>query len=303
MSAVERSPSANAGVSSAEVPGSTSGAIAGSTGEGGEGRRDFSESVSGILALQVLAFVLFVGIWELLVVTEIANPILVPAPSSIAAQLASDTVEIFTGGQMQTHFVTTLVEILVGFVMAVVIGVGLGAFMSEFRLFRRAIYPYVIAINSTPRIAFAPLFLIWFGFGLASKVAMVVAIASFPILVNTIAGLSATSQEQLKLMRAVGATRWQTFRKVRWPNALPYLFAGLESGIVFAAVGAVVAEFAGGNEGLGYVTLIGQELFQLDRAFSAIVLLMIQGFVLHRLVVISRRRTVFWQDPDAAIGV
>lgn len=261
-----------------------------------------SESWLGITLLQLGALIAFVALWEILVRTEVANPILVPAASGVIAQLSGDVVEIVTGGPMRTHFMTTLIEILVGFVAAVVIGVGLGAAMSEFALFRRAVYPYVIAINSTPRIAFAPLFIIWFGFGLASKVAMVIAIATLPVLVNTIAGLGATSADMLQLMRSVGATRWQTFVKVRVPTALPYLFAGLETAIVFAAVGAVVAEFAGGNEGLGYVTLIGQELFQLDRAFSAIALLMVQGFVLHRLVVITRRRTVFWHDPEKTIG-
>ena len=253
------------------------------------------KSVLSTIGLQLGALVGFLAIWEFAVLSGLVNAILVPAPTEIGAQLATDIVGIVTGGPMAGHFFTTLSEILVGFALSVVIGVTLGAALSEFPLFRRAVYPYVIALNTAPRIAFAPLFIIWFGFGLGSKVAMVVAIATFPILINTMAGLMASDPDTVKLSRSLGATRMQTFYKIRFRTALPYVFAGLETGIIFAAVGAVVAEFTAGNQGLGYVTLVGQELFQLDRAFSAIILMMVQGFLLHRLVVYIGRKLVFWQ--------
>lgn len=261
-------------------------------------RRSPKWSGKGLLAtigLQLGALVGFLALWEFSVWSGAVNEILVPPPSAIGAQLVADVLDIFAGGPMAGHFFTTLSEILVGFGLSVVIGVTLGAALSEFPLFRRAVYPYVIALNTAPRIAFAPLFIIWFGFGLGSKVAMVVAIATFPILINTMAGLLASDPDTLKLARSLGATRMQTFYKIRFRTALPYVFAGLETGIIFAAVGAVVAEFTAGNQGLGYVTLVGQELFQLDRAFSAIILMMLQGFLLHRTVVYIGRRMVFWQ--------
>jgi NitT/TauT family transport system permease protein len=258
-------------------------------------RRKFTDTRIGTLTLQVGSLLAFLAVWELSVASGVVNEILVPAPSAIVEQLAEDTVSLVTGGDMLGHFMTTLTEVVVGFAFAAVLAIVVGVLLSEFTLFRKAVYPYVIALSATPRIAFAPLFIVWFGFGLTSKVVMVAAIAAFPILVNTMAGMDATDRESLKLMRSLGATRWQTFRRLKVPTSLPFVFAGLESGIIFAAVGAVVAEFTGGSEGLGYLTLVGQELFRLDLAFSAIIFLALQGVLLHRLVIVSRRRVVFWQ--------
>lgn len=255
------------------------------------------------MALQVGALVAFLGIWEALTASGLIADYLIPQASDVLVVLWQNVVEILTGGPMQAHFVTTLIEIVLGFLGSVVIGVAVGALLAEFEPLRRALYPYVVAINATPRIAFAPLFVIWFGFGYTSKIVMAIAIAAFPVLVNTLAGLSATDADDLRLMRSLGATRGQILRRVRIPTALPYLFAGFETAMLFAAVGAVIGEFMGGNQGLGYVTLLAQELFRLDEAFAAIVLLGIQGFVLHRLVVIARRKFVFWQsDRQAPTG-
>ena len=255
------------------------------------------------LALQLSALFVVVGALELLTATGAIHSILVPRPSEIVVALWHDFIEIFTGGEMLGHFNTTLIEVVVGFVASVVLGVGIGALLSEFQLVRRALYPYILGANAVPRIAFAPLFIIWFGFDLTPKIAMVITISTFPILVNTMAGLSATDRDTLKLMRSLGTTRWQLFRKVRMPIALPYLFAGLETAIIFASVGAIVAEFTGGSRGLGFVTLAAQELFRLPEAFSAIILIAVQAIILHRLIVIAGRKVIFWQADEAKTEV
>src|SRR5690606_30038958 len=144
-----------------------------------------------------------------------------------------------TGGPMWTHFYTTLIEILLGFVFSVVLGVAIGAALAEFKPLQRATFPYVVAANATPRIAFAPMIVIWFGFEMASKVVMAVAVAIFPVIVNTMAGFAATDRDELRLMRSLGATRMQVLWRLRIPTALPYLFAGFETAMLFAAVGAV----------------------------------------------------------------
>ena len=251
------------------------------------------------LALQLSALVVVVGAWEFLTATGAIHSILVPRPSEIAVALWHDFIQILTGGEMLGHFNTTLIEVVVGFLASVVLGVGIGALLSEFELVRRALYPYILGANAVPRIAFAPLFIIWFGFDLTPKIAMVITISTFPILVNTMAGLSATDRDTLKLMRSLGTTRWQLFRKIRMPFALPYLFAGLETAIIFASVGAIVAEFTGGSRGLGFVTLAAQELFRLPEAFSAIILIAVQAIILHRLIVIAGRKVIFWQADEA----
>lgn len=250
------------------------------------------------VGLQVLTAVIVLGLWELLTATEIIAGYLLPRASDVLVTFWRDVVDIVTGGRMWMHFYTTLIEIVLGFIGSVIIGVSIGAVLAEFKPLERAVYPYVVAANATPRIAFAPLIVIWFGFDYTSKVVMAIAVAAFPVIVNTIAGLGATDRDDLRLMRSLGATRLQVLWRVRLPTALPYLFAGFETAMLFSAVGAVIGEFMGGNAGLGYVTLLAQELFRLDDAFSAIALLSIQGFVLHRLVVIARRRLVFWQTDS-----
>lgn len=269
--------------------------------QGAEPQREGGRGVSVIktVALQVSALAIFLGAWEVLTVSGIIPSYLLPTAGEVLAALGEDIRDILTGGPMWTHFYTTLVEILLGFFFSAVIGVAVGAILAEFKTIQRATYPYVVAANATPRIAFAPLVVIWFGFDWASKVVMAVAVAVFPVIVNTMAGLAATDRDDLRLMRSLGATRSQLMWRVRIPTALPYIFAGLETAMLFAAVGAVIGEFMAGNAGLGYVTLLAQELFRLDDAFSAIVLLSVQGFLLHRLVVIAGRRLVFWQAESA----
>jgi NitT/TauT family transport system permease protein len=257
-------------------------------------------SLAKTVLLQLGALALFLGTWEVLTATDVIPSYLLPRASEVLAALGRDVVDILTGGRMWTHFYTTLIEILLGFFFSVVIGVAVGAVLSEFKTVQRATYPYIVAANATPRIAFAPLIVIWFGFDFASKIVMAVAVAVFPVIVNTMAGLAATDRDDLRLMRSLGATRSQLLRRVRIPTALPYLFAGFETAMLFAAVGAVIGEFMAGNAGLGYVTLLAQELFRLDDGFSAIVLLSVQGFLLHRLVVVARRRFVFWQAESGS---
>jgi NitT/TauT family transport system permease protein len=253
------------------------------------------------VVLQIGALALFLGIWEALTASGIIPNYLLPRASEVLAALWRDVLDILSGGPMWTHFYTTLIEILLGFFFAAVIGIAVGALLSEFQLVRQALYPYIVAANATPRIAFAPIVVIWFGFDYASKVVMAVAIAVFPVLVNTMAGLAATDRDDLRLMKSLGATRTQLLWRVRIPTALPYIFAGLETAMLFSAVGAVLGEFMAGNAGLGYVTLLAQELFRLDDAFAAIALLSLQGFVLHRLVVIAGRRIIFWQAGESLV--
>jgi NitT/TauT family transport system permease protein len=263
------------------------------TADDGRGSRWVSASKTVAVQVGMLAAVL--GLWEALTTSGIIPHYLLPRASEVLTTLGADLVDIVTGGPMWTHFYTTLIEILLGFTFSVVIGVAIGALLAEFAPVQRAAYPYVVAANATPRIAFAPLIVIWFGFDYASKVVMAVAIAVFPVIVNTMAGLAATDRDDIRLMRSLGATRSQLLWRVRLPTALPYLFAGFETAMLFSAVGAVIGEFMAGNAGLGYVTLLAQELFRLDDAFSAIALLSVQGFLLHRLVVVARKRLVFWQ--------
>jgi ABC-type nitrate/sulfonate/bicarbonate transport system permease component len=145
-------------------------------------------------------------------------------------------------GLYLSNFWVTLCEALLGFVIAAVTGIMLGAVIAQFRLMEQTFYPYLVALQTLPKIAIAPLIIVWFGFGISSKVIIAATVAFFPVLVNVIVGLKTIDPAKLDLMRSLRASRWQTFRLVTFPNALPFVFAGLDIAVVFSVLGAIVGE-------------------------------------------------------------
>jgi len=245
-----------------------------------------------------LVFVLFVTLWEWVVRAWNVPNFLVPAPSTVAGALGRGV----RTGLYLTNFWITLFEALVGFVIAAVAGIVLGAIIAQFRLVERTFYPYLVALQTLPKIAIAPLVIVWFGFGISSKVIIAGMVAFFPVLVNVIVGLKTVDAAKLDLMRSLRATRWQTFRLVTFPNALPFVFAGLDIAIVFSVLGAIVGEFVGSQKGLG--NLILQFNFSLDVAgvFAVLILLSVMGVVLHLVMQAVQRHVIFWAEPDETIS-
>ena len=162
------------------------------------------------------------------------------------------------------HTWVTVWEVLLGFFIGSGVGLLLGTIISQFRIIEATLRIYLVAIQSLPKIALAPIIVLWFGFGLTSKVVIICLLTFFPLLINSMAGFKAVDPERLELMRALGANPWQIFWKVRLPSAMPYIFAGLDMAAVFAVVGAVVGEFVGAQRGLG--TLILSMNAQMDIA-------------------------------------
>ncbi len=237
-------------------------------------------------------FVVVVGIWEAAIRIWEVPIYIVPAPSDVWVALVNG----LSSGAYITNGAHTLSEALLGFLCAAVAGVVLGSFIASFRLVEKTLYPYLIAIQTTPKVAIAPLFIIWFGFGMTSKVVIAAIISFFPILVNVIAGLRSIDANKIELMRSLRATRWQIFTMVRLPNALPIIFAGFNIAIIFSILGAIVGEFVGSREGLG--NLILQMNFNLDTAgvFGALVCLSAMGITLHLIMHWLQRKLVFWAD-------
>ena len=245
-----------------------------------------------------LVFVLFVTLWEWVVRAWNVPNFLVPAPSTVAGALGRGV----RTGLYLTNFWITLFEALVGFVIAAVAGIVLGAIIAQFRLVERTFYPYLVALQTLPKIAIAPLVIVWFGFGISSKVIIAGMVAFFPVLVNVIVGLKTVDAAKLDLMRSLRATRWQTFRLVTFPNALPFVFAGLDIAIVFSVLGAIVGEFVGSQKGLG--NLILQFNFSLDVAgvFAVLILLSVMGVALHLVMQAVQRHVIFWAELDETIS-
>lgn len=239
-----------------------------------------------------LLFVLIVGIWETVCRVFHVPVFLVPPPSLIW--------QSFIGGLASGVYVVnalwTLAEAMGGFGIAAVMGLLLGAVIAQSQLIERVLYPYLITIQTTPKVAIAPLFVIWFGFGISSKIIMAATVAFFPILVNVIAGLRSIDRDKVELMRSLNASRWQIFRMAQLPNSLPIIFAGLQVAVVFSILGAIVGEFVGSKVGLGNIIL--QANTNLDSAgmFGALVCLSIMGIALHLLMSWLQRKLVFWAD-------
>jgi NitT/TauT family transport system permease protein len=266
--------------------------------------RELADDPAGFLAarpqvvLIPLVFVVVVALWEWVVRQFEVPAFIAPAPSAVLASLAGG----FRSRLYVEHFGVTLYETLLGFLIAAASGIVLGAVIAQFRLVEQTVYPYLVALQTLPKIAIAPLIIVWFGFGISSKVIIAAMVGFFPVLVNVIVGLKTVDQSKLDLMRSLDATRWQTFRLVKFPNALPFVFAGLDIAIVFSVLGAIVGEFVGAQRGLG--NLILQFNFNLDIAgvFAVMILLSGLGVALHLLMQAIQRRVIFWAEPDQVIG-
>jgi NitT/TauT family transport system permease protein len=242
-----------------------------------------------------LLLVVLLALWEGAVRLFQVQPLLLPAPSAIGKALYQG----LTSGFLVRHFLVTFFETAAGFVLGAVGGLVLGGLIAQSARLERMIYPYVIAFQTIPKVAIAPLIVIWFGYGLSAKVVIAATIAFFPVLANTIVGLRAVPEDQLELMAAFMASKRQTLWKVRVPQALPYILVGLDVAAVLAVIGAVVGEFVSAKEGLGFQIL--QSGFALDTAsvFAALVLLAVMGIGIHIGMRALRRRLLYWhKDTD-----
>jgi NitT/TauT family transport system permease protein len=249
------------------------------------------------LADQAVAIALiaaFICFWEAVCRFGLVSALVLPPPTAVVRELWYVCREIAIGGPLRVDLLVTFYEALAGFVLAVVFAFVCGILIAEIAVLRRVMMPYLVAVNAAPKIAFAPLLVVWFGFGTGSKVVMAALIAFFPILVNVVAGLAGADSAKLRLMRSLAASRWMTFSKVKLPESLPMIFAGLKTAIVFAVVGAVVGEFVGADAGLGH--MIKQTDYQLDVAltFAIIVILSLVGILLFYAVEWFERRALFW---------
>lgn len=241
--------------------------------------------------LPVISFGVFLIAWELFVrVTNIA-PIFLPSPEMVAAK----AVRVIADGTLFSHAATTLVEVLgglaLGFGVATVLGYGLAKKVS----LERALTPFLVASQAVPIVAIAPLLVLWFGYGLMSKVLISVLIVFFPILINTIAGLRGVPTELSDMMRSLRATRWQIFWKLEVPAAMPVLLAGLKVGATLSVIGAVVGELAGSNGGLGYMVSIANGQYDTARMFVGVFALVLMALTLYGTVSLIERRALAWR--------
>src|SRR5207253_3456801 len=204
-------------------------------------------------------------------------------------------------GLYQKHFSPTLLETLLGFLLGSALGFFLGAAVALNRYVEYFFYPYIVMFQSLPKVALAPLIVVWFGLGLTSKVVNAALVAFFPLMVNTIVGLRSAEPDRVELMRSLDASETQIFWMLRLPGALPFIMAGLEVAMIFALIGAIVAEFVGATKGLG--VLINTLNFSGDVAgiFSVLLILSILGLALNQAILAVRRRVLFWDVSQKSV--
>jgi NitT/TauT family transport system permease protein len=235
-------------------------------------------------------------IWQGVVRFFDVSPLLVPAPTAVFDQLVRATLN----GAFFYNGLYTVGATVMGFLSGSFLGFAIGILVTRFEIFNRLVYPYVVAFQTVPKVALAPIIIVWFGFGIWSKVMMSLLVCFFPVAVNTIDGLNSVRPDQIMLMRSYRATGWQIFRYVQLANALPYIFAGLDIGIVLSVIGTIVGEFMGTTTGLGRVLLDYNFSFDIAGVFATLVVLSLMGMFLHALLRAIQRRVIFWQAQGSS---
>jgi NitT/TauT family transport system permease protein len=241
--------------------------------------------------LGTLSMLAFLALWETVVRAGLVNPLFTSSPSRIVAA----AIEMFADESFYGHLEVSAEEFFSGFALAIVIGVPLGILMGWYSRVNAILEPFVSALYATPRIALLPLLIIWFGIGIASKVAIVFLGAIFPILVNTITGVRTIEADFVKVARSFGATDRQMFLTVVLPSSVPMLLTGLRLGLGHALVGIVVGEMYGGTQGIGYLIAVAGARFQTDRVMVGIILIAGLGVALTELLRAIERRFERWR--------
>ncbi|MQA73807.1 MAG: ABC transporter permease subunit [Solirubrobacterales bacterium] len=221
-----------------------------------------------------VAVAVLVG-WELAVEIFNVSEFVLAKPTEILAELSASS-ELLRDAAGYT-----LQEIVYGFALSAAVGIAIALVLAAWRLADRALYPLVVAFQTVPKVALAPIFVLWFGYGVFPKMLLIATIAFFPVALNMRTGLYAVDRDLLLLLQSVGASRWEILRKVQIPNALPYLFAGLKIAITFSVIGAVVAEFAGSSQGLGYLIEFASTQLDTRLVFAALLVISILGLALY----------------------
>ena len=235
-------------------------------------------------------------LWEVLVRVTGVPDYIFPAPSEVFKALWRG----LSSGLYLRHGGVTLTETLLGFVIGTSLGLMLGALIATYRYVDYFLYPYIVMFQSMPKVALAPIFALWLGLGIQSKIFSAAIICFFPLMVNTIAGLRSADEDRVSLMASLGATRWQIFRHLRLPGALPFIMAGLELAVVLSLIGAIVAEFVGAQAGLGTLIQTMNSNMDVSGQFSVLLVLSAIGLTLNRTIKFVRRRVLFWDPSEKA---
>jgi NitT/TauT family transport system permease protein len=237
-----------------------------------------------------------VALWQLIVILFPIPAFILPGPLAVWKTAAA------FGANWIPHAIATISVALTGFGIAIVVGVLLAIIIVHSRVLAQILTPALVVLQIVPKIAFAPLFLVWFGLGPVPIVVVTFLVAFFPMVVNAAVGLSDIEQDLIDLTRVLRLKWWRVLWSIRFPSALPHLFSGLKVASTLAVIGAIIGEFVGSNQGLGYLILIANNNLNTPLALAAIVLISIFGLILYAAIVLIEMASLPWKQPDLALA-
>lgn len=242
--------------------------------------------------LIALSIILMLLVWQLVVWLTSLPAFILPSPGQVGLRFYQAILD----GSLVQNAAVTLVEVIFGLALGISLATTLGYLLARSLNLERMLSPFIVASQSIPIVAIAPLLVIWFGPGLSSKVLICALIVFFPVLVNTVVGVRSVPEDLRDLMRSLRATRWQTFKKLEAPAALPVFLGGLRIGATLSVIGAVVGEFVGAKSGLGFLVNVGRGLYDTALVFVAVFTLILMALILYGLVAILEKRLLRWQQ-------
>lgn len=256
----------------------------------------FYRKYRGII-LPVAVFPLLILIWEAYILIFNVPDYLLPRPG---AQLAS-LVKLFSAGELMRHTIVTLQEVMLGTGIGIVIGLLLGYVMAKVRVVERLVMPLVVIIQTAPKISLAPLFILWMGLGIQSKVALVVLVVSFPIMINQVLAIRCIESNVFHLMKVLKASKVQTFLFIELPYSVEMMLSGIKVAVTHAMIGAVIGEMIGSKAGLGYLLTLGSETFDIKLILNAVLILSLMGLVLYLISEVIEKKVLYWKVIDKSV--
>lgn len=244
----------------------------------------------------ILIAAILIGGLEISARNEWVSTFILPAPSAVVGAL----IDGFRRGVYLTELSSTLSSAAAGFGLSFILSMTVAGCLASISKLERIVYPFIVAFQTLPKVSIAPLIIIWIGFGETSKIVIVAITCFFPMLVNNLQGFKIRDRNHQELFKSLGAGRLQTFRHLRLPSALPFIFAGLKISTIFALIGAIVAEFVGSQNGIGRLLLYEKSAFNIPGVFAVLVLLMIVGVIIHLCMAWLERRLMFWASEAPA---
>jgi len=236
----------------------------------------------------IIFLVFLLAIWQFFVIKLNLPPWLLPSPLQVGEAFWS------TGDLLWGHAKITILETTLGFLLAIFLGILASILMTVFPILKRIFYPFLIFSQTVPLVAVAPLLLLWLGYGMLPKIIIVILVCFFPIAINLLQGLELSDRDLLNLLKSMGASDWQIFFRVRWPNALPAFFSGLKISATYSVMAAIIGEWLGASQGLGIYLMRASNNFLTDRVFAAILAITILSFIYYGIIQLLARLLLPW---------